>query len=720
MKKLLSLILAMSMVFSLVPIFSASAAEEETVAVAETISYKISSSSISTALVDPSAHFIPVETDEESENYGDLKLELRTFTDDGGTTTYETTGYKYIEPTFKNLITNFDGDFTGLSTSISNNELGMISYRPIDYWKYVKGANGTYKRYFPFRKILTGLTLSGMAFGKTWGFEKVNGSYIERTLPPSLDLSKTAPFELYGKGLLSSHAWFDADGYYGSFYVGTKSDPDANLSKFGSISGPNFPVRIKIPEDAVAGKYTLKVGNNRTNPYGIYGDNNASRTFVYVTKIDSDTGFEGLFDGNKEGLFANFADKDGNALDRTAYAADENLFGTYTCLNGTETLFEKEIEVAPGEEYIVYFEADASAIDQIALNNGEYDAATVYNYNGYIYQSFKLSYINLVPVDADYDMSFDAKEESYTTSGKAIVNAYAYTDKGEQIEAIETAVEKTLGDTYTYTAPEQEGKNFLYWAKGASKDKMVISYTKELTYKPSEGQNYLIAVYEDKENATAKAEFYNANGDRLSASESVVFPDLPSLAGYGKAEGWNCYNNGMTYTGNETDIELSGTMIFVAKYKEVADEVTVEGKTTNYGELVTFTADVPEGKVFKGWKKNGEIVSTELTYSFYAWEDADVEPIYADETPNFGGKFIKILIDTFKAGDNTAIMAEFIGITDAVEKGIIVNDTQKIAMKGDGNQFTVTADVNGTYEGYAIVKDGTSFTQIKDGNIEVK
>ena len=722
MKRLLSIIIATAMLISFVPVFSASA-EGEAVAEAETISYKISSDSISTAEVLPSAHFIPVETDEESENYGDLKFELRTYTTVDSTTTYDTTGIKYAEPTIKNLIYNFEGDYTGLSTSISNKEVGMLSYRPIEYWKHVAGANKTIKSYSPFRKFLAStMTLSGMKFGSSWGILYENGSPVERTLPPTLDLSKTAPFELYGKGLLSSHAWLEPAGYYGTFYIGTESDPDANFGKFGTISGPNFPVRIKIPEDAVAGKYTLRVGNNRTSGYGIYGDNNSARTFVYMTKIDPETGLEGLFDGysNRGGLFAGFADNNGTVLERSAYAADENLLGTYTCLNQTATSFEKELEVAPGEEYIIYFEIDGSAIDQTALNSGDYDKATVYNYNKYLYQSFKLSYIDLVPVDTDYDASFDAVEESYTTSGTATVNTYAYTDGGTLIETIETGVVKNLGEKYTYTAPEKEGYNFLYWAKGASNDKIIVSYSKDLTYKPAEGANYLIAVYESAEGATAKAEFYNANGDRLEVKDSVAFPALPSLAGYGKAVGWYCYNDGKLYTGTETDVELSGTMIFVAKYSDTTNVVKVNEADKSYGELVTFTAEDVEGKVFKGWKKDGEIVSVSKTYSFYAYKDCTVEPIYADEEANFTGKFIKIIIDTFTSGDATSIMAEFIGLDHAVEKGIIVNGTRKIPMKTDSTQFTVEADVDGTYEGYAIVKDGTSFTQVTDGSEEVK
>ena len=712
MRKVLSLILASALIISLTP--AAFAADK-----AETISYKISSDSISTAQVDPSAHFIPVETDEASENYGDLKIELRTFTTSNSTTTYETTGYKYAEPTFKNLIMNFDGDFTGLSTSFSNNELGMLSYRSLDYWRYVSGANGTIKKYWPFRKLLNStVSLSEMKFGNSWGILYVDGSPDEYTLPPTLDLSKTAPFELYGKGLLSSHAWLDNKGYYGSFYIGSESDPDANFSTFGSISGPNFPVRIKIPEDAVAGKYTLRVGSDRTNGYGIYGDNNASRTFVYMTKIDSEKGFEGLFDGKsaKGGLFAGFADGNGNALDRSAYAAEANLFGTYTCLNGTSTSFEKEIDVAPGEEYIIYFEIDGSAIDKTELNNKEWDKATVYDHNKYIYQSFKLSYIDLVPVvedDEDYVRDFDAEEETYVTGGTGTVNAYTFTDKEESFSLGNTV---SLGESVALEAPEKEGYKFLYWAKGASNSKQVIAYNEEITYKPSEGANYIVAVYEKEGSEANRAEFYNANGSLVKALDADgAAPELPSMAGFGNASGWQLYGTDEVIAAGSA-VTVAGTKIYVAKYPETPGKVKVNGVEYTYGETVTMP-EIDTTKIFKGWKRNGGIVSVDPSYTFRAWEDTTVEAVYAESAPAFSGKFMKIVIDSFEAGNETAVMAEFIGIDNAVEKGIIINGTKKIAMKGNGNQFSVIADIpNATYIGYAILRDGDGFIEVTDGN----
>jgi len=715
MKRLLSIIIATAMLISFVPVFSASA-EGEAVAEAETISYKINRASVSKAPFE-GTHCIPLETDETSENYGKLK-----FTASDGTITY-------ADNTIYNVLLNFWSDFTKKSTSadLAYMRNWLVSYRELTYYQFTNNLNEDSVTWWPIRSFIFGYnkSINSSYAGSSWGTMHSNKVPIAFTMPASLDLSKTAPFELMGS-MRYQHSTLKSNGYEGTFVVGTNDDADCKYQQYKDTDREfNFAMRIKIPEDAVAGKYNLRLGCNSSSGegYGYYYDSTASTNDVFVFKVP-ETGMEGLHDnikkgGATDGGLCGFCNSSGDIIDRETYINDQNFVGQYRSVANSSTTFDEEFTFAPGEEYIIYMRMAENSI-----NIGEDGRATNVYYRDDVtpYQNFRLSYVDLVPVDADYDASFDAVEESYTTSGTATVNTYAYTDGGTLIETIETNVVKNLGEKYTYIAPEKEGYNFLYWAKGASNDKIIVSYSKDLTYKPAEGANYLIAVYESAEGATAKAEFYNANGDRLEVKDSVVFPTLPSLAGYGKATGWYCYNDGKLYAGTETDIELSGTMIFVAKYTNAPATIKVTNAETTtdyaYGELVTFTAD--EDKIFKGWKKDGEIVSVSKTYSFYAYKDCTVEPIYADEAPNFTRKFIKIIIDTFSSGDATSIMAEFIGLSDAVEKGIILNGTRKIPMKTDSTQFTIEADVDGTYEGYAIVKDGTSFTQVTDGSEEVK
>ncbi|MBR2180760.1 MAG: hypothetical protein IJ949_02595, partial [Oscillospiraceae bacterium] len=212
-------------------------------------------------------------------------------------------------------------------------------------------------------------------------------------------------------------------------------------------------------------------------------------------------------------------------------------------------------------------------------------------------------------------------------------------------------------------------------------------------------------------------------------SEDKAVPALPSMAGYDSALSWKQYNGDAEVTVG-SDITPEGTMIFVAQYeseKPINVTVTVKGgngtATVPYGEVVTCTPNTSEGEL-KWWKKeiNGvsEIVSIDETYSFRAWETCTVTAEYADAKPEYTGNKMKIILDTFNAGSEKAVMAEFIGFDDnTVEKGIMLGTT-KIAMTKPGNQFTVTGEVDDTFKGYAIVKDGETYNLIVDGQATIK
>ena len=61
------------------------------------------------------------------------------------------------------------------------------------------------------------------------------------------------------------------------------------------------------------------------------------------------------------------------------------------------------------------------------------------------------------------------------------------------------------------------------------------------------------------------------------------------------------------------------------------------------------------------------------------------------------------------------ISCGFIGFGgEVVEKGIMLG-TNKIPMTTGKTQFSIIADEEGTYKGYAIVRNGESFILITDG-----
>ena len=157
-------------------------------------------------------------------------------------------------------------------------------------------------------------------------------------------------------------------------------------------------------------------------------------------------------------------------------------------------------------------------------------------------------------------------EEDYT-GGASSVRAFAV--YGEEGRVTETNIIETpsyvLGESCKITAPEaSEGKKFLYWAKGTTMErKKILSYDREFEFRPSEGVNYLLAVYED-ENAenNDRQEFYNANGQLLDAAiTNGLMPGYPSMAGYGTATAWALRNDDGSYTeyyANEKAPETDG------------------------------------------------------------------------------------------------------------------------------------------------------------------
>ena len=260
------------------------------------------------------------------------------------------------------------------------------------------------------------------------------------------------------------------------------------------------------------------------------------------------------------------------------------------------------------------------------------------------------------------------------------------------------------GGAYKLEAAAEAGERgaFLYWKKAMGLNEKIVSFENVFNYVPeSTGRNILVAVYEGDVTSTSP-KCYNANGQYLKGAQPIA-ANLPSMAGYGKAVAWAQYKN---------------TNVFVAQYEleEPAKNITVtvdsEEGTYAYGETVTCTATEEN---FKCWKKDGKIVSVKSTYTFKAWEDCTVEAVYEDDV-YYTGSTMKIIIDSFTAGDEIGVMAEFIGfVNNVVEKGIMV-DGNRIAMTTVGNQFSVIADEAGEYVGYAIIRVGDELKLITEGS----
>ncbi len=398
-------------------------------------------------------------------------------------------------------------------------------------------------------------------------------------------------------------------------------------------------------------------------------------------------------------------------------APDSNLIklGEYDCYSenvGTETLEFDPVTISSKGQYYLY--AVAHIEDRANPATGKDQYAT------------NLFYINFTPCSAQdaANAAFTAEEDpdysSATAPETASVKTLAlYGDTSDTIgtESVTYGETATINEVPATVTREDGTYNFLYWAKGLENgvgNKHIISTSNEsFSYKPHEGNNYLIAVYE-KEGAEKEAAFYDRNGQLLNLEiTDGKLPALPAMAGLGDATGWEQLGTNAEFEGGAAAPE-TGDMVFMAKYNEPTKNIaiSINGVSNNYayGDPVECKIDEAKKDSFSYWFKTingewGQIVSLDETYTFNAWEPCTVTAVYNGNVELANPR--KIVLSTFSVGDNlTAVMAEFIGFDGAKEKGIMFG-TKKIAMTTDYAQFTITNDTDAavTVTGYAIVGD---------------
>ena len=109
------------------------------------------------------------------------------------------------------------------------------------------------------------------------------------------------------------------------------------------------------------------------------------------------------------------------------------------------------------------------------------------------------------------------ENKAFGENTEATVNVYTAT-LGEA--ASEVKVESVnRGEVFTVTAEDktEEGLTFLYWVKGLSDKKQILTRDRTLEFIPTVEASHVIAVYEPTSGATVSGEnFYNANGQLLT------------------------------------------------------------------------------------------------------------------------------------------------------------------------------------------------------------
>ncbi len=424
--------------------------------------------------------------------------------------------------------------------------------------------------------------------------------------------------------------------------------------------------------------------------------------------------------------------------------------------DGTSSSENGVLNLEAGEEYFLAFSLDtySSELSDKVVKVDAYTggprgdialATTSANSNS---QAFIISGINLVPVVDEHAAAYAADREIYeeltTVTAK---NNTENTLAGYSSTATVTVVAQDIatGDSvaedivnenvavnteYTPVAPSvTDNYEFMYWAIGLGENRKIVSFDKdEYSFTVAPGRNMVYAVYRDKTATDKYAFFFDGSRTVLGKikidNNSVTLPSLPgAMPGFGNSTGWK-------YTGEEDETALSeGTVVenltddtfFVADYEgQKTVIVTIDEKTVpvEYGTEINLGdyASIREGgsgyEVFNYWKKGDEIISFKPDYSFKAYEDCILTSTYAKYEPL--NKTVRRIL--LSADSETGItFAEFIGLGDAIEKGILfcdetattyVDAKAKAVMQTDGNIFSVVNETEKTAIGYAILADG--------------
>ena len=482
---------------------------------------------------------------------------------------------------------------------------------------------------------------------------------------------------------------------------GKKAEGYTTNTAWGSST--HFAMKIKVPK---AGKYKLYLCNQASDTYGCLSN---------VFFSDSDTDINTMV-----------RDIDG------VYQLKNNFDSAVVHTDG---VYIGDVEVsADNTECRIVFSPD---YDCFATNKNTIKLST----SRAGFQSLNLSGIKLEQIiepDAELEAEQDKFDEIEQTkkdeiasavssglSNTATVNILATEVNGDSaFEQTARKVTGTPGAMITVMAEDKEGYDFLYWAKGMGASRKAVSENAEYTFKATHGGTWLTAVYKDKSSTQTSVIFYNGNGEEVGRrlvgnGSEIELPALPTLRGYEASKGWALGNADTLYQQGDKIAASGAQMFFVAQFDDPAeDTITIKvngaelGKYA-YGEKVTVTATEREGgsgqKVFVFWKKDGEIVSFDKSYSFLASDDCELTACYENYKP-MTESLRKIIINA----DGENLMAEFIGVDSAVEKGIIFGGrtfaeaTHKISMSQSGNQLSAVADIESDeYIGYAILSDGT-------------
>jgi uncharacterized protein YjiK len=229
-----------------------------------------------------------------------------------------------------------------------------------------------------------------------------------------------------------------------------------------------------------------------------------------------------------------------------------------------------------------------------------------------------------------------------------------------------------IGSTCTLTAIANEGYTFIYWTENG----VVVSTEAEYSFTVTVNRD-LVANFVDGSLCSLTIEMYDSYGDGWNGNKLTVSDDL---GGYNEITldsgssgnttllapngshitlGWimgdytsECsfnirYANGdLIYHGEDMSsdfsfefdmvcVEMPATMFIINAIANPVEGGTVTGAGTyDYGTSVTIAATANVGYIFNNWAEEGEVVSTDESYTFIITDDHDFVANFTINTYN--------------------------------------------------------------------------------------
>lgn len=265
-----------------------------------------------------------------------------------------------------------------------------------------------------------------------------------------------------------------------------------------------------------------------------------------------------------------------------------------------------------------------------------------------------------------------------------------------------------VGTEFVLTANETSGE-FLYWQDVNSR--RVITTDKTYSFILGSDKtitavfrapfaDYRFVTFMDKNGKILKSEYKN--------SGSFEVPSKPTLPGY-TFDCWTLNGEKQAISaGNKIAFsEVTSDRIYVASYKQNSTLYTVlvtggsGSGNYKYNDTVTAALDsaqIPEGKHFAYWAKDGVPVNSSEIYTFRVGSDTEVYAVYADSSFSEKVPFVIMNKATVAADEKkvTFLAERYLPLNyEFVETGIIMSMGSSFSLTTSGITKFVSTSSNG-------------------------